>query len=155
MAGGLFGRPFAFNIKCIIFSLITISLFLYKPNIKSNLLLYGACFALFVISYVAMAWYDSVYNCDILPLKKGSSSPRKWIKPDAHVKEKQEEHLESAYETSLKYKLIYAAHIFFIVPFLGYITYKRKQVHPNTYIMLGVLTAFTLTYHGIQMLYSV
>lgn len=77
------------------------------------------------------------------------------LKPDAHVKEKQEEHLESAYETSLKYKLIYVAHIFFIVPFLGYIVYKRKQVHPNTYIILGVLTAFTLMYHGVHMMYSV
>ena len=117
-------------------------------------LLYCVCFMLFVISYVAMAWYDSVYNCDILPLKKGSSSWQSYLKPPSHVKNKQEEHLESAYETSLKYKLIYAAHIFFIVPLLAYIAYYKKRVNSSVYIVLGVLTAFTLVYHCGHLLYS-
>ena len=34
MAGGIFGKPFALNIKCIIFSLIIMALFLYKPDIR-------------------------------------------------------------------------------------------------------------------------
>ena len=85
MAGGLFGRPFAFNIKCIIFSLIIISLFFFKPNIKNNYIAYGISFLLFVVSYVAMAWYDSIYNCDILPLKKGSSSFQRFLKPKSHT----------------------------------------------------------------------
>lgn len=89
MAGGLFGRPFAFNIKCIIFSLIIISIFFYKPTIQNNYLAYGVRFGLFVISYVAMAWYDSVYNCDILPLKKGSVSFQRFLKPEAHEPKKQ------------------------------------------------------------------
>ena len=155
MAGGLFGRPFAFNIKCIIFSLLVISLFLLKPNIQNNWILYGICFILFVVSYVGMAWYDSVYNCDILPLKKGDASFQKHLKPPAHTDRKQTEHLETSYETSLKYKLIYIAHILFIVPLLGYIAYYRKRVHPYAYVILGVLTAFTLVYHGIHLMYSV
>ena len=32
MAGGLFGKPFALNIKCIIFSLMIMAIFLYKPK---------------------------------------------------------------------------------------------------------------------------
>lgn len=155
MAGGLFGRPFAFNIKCIIFSLIVISLFLFKPSIQNQWILYGICFILFVMSYVGMAWYDSIYNCDILPLKKGESSLQKHLKPPAHTKRKQTEHLETSYEKSLKYKLIYVAHILFIVPLLAYIAYYRKKVHPNAYIILGVLAAFTLVYHGIHLMYSV
>jgi hypothetical protein len=154
MAGGLFGRPFAFNIKCIIFSLIIITLFFYKPIIKNTYVAYGTSFILFVVSYVAMAWYDSVYNCDILPLKKGSVSAQRFLKPDAHEKEKQEKHLETAYETSLKYKLIYAAHLFFIVPLLGYVAYYGKKT-PNTgFIITGVLTAFTMAYHGVHLMYS-
>lgn len=154
MAGGLFGRPFAFNIKCIIFSLIIISIFFYKPTIQNNYLAYGVSFGLFVISYVAMAWYDSVYNCDILPLKKGSASFQRFLKPEAHESKKQEEHMETAYETSLKYKLIYLAHIFFIVPVLGYVAYYGKKTPKTAFIIVGVLTAFTLVYHGLHLMYS-
>ena len=102
-----------------------------------------------------MAWYDSVYNCDILPLKKGKSSLQKTLKPDAHQEKKQVEHMETAYEKSLKYKLIYLAHILFIVPLLAYVSFYKKRIHPHTYILLGVLTAFTLLYHGVHLMYSV
>lgn len=154
MAGGLFGRPFAFNIKCIIFSLIIISLFFYSPIIKKTYISYGIAFLLFVISYVGMAWYDSIFNCDILPLKKGEKSIQKYLKPEAHIERKQIEHLETAYETSLKYKLIYAAHLFFVVPFLGYISIYRRKIPNYMYIVLGVLTVFTMMYHGIYFMYS-
>lgn len=154
MAGGLFGRPFAFNIKCIIFSLIIISLFFFSPVIQNQYVSYGVAFILFVISYVAMAWYDSIFNCDILPMKKGEKSLQKHFKPNAHTYRKQTEHLETAYETSLKYKLIYAAHLFFIVPFLGYIAIYRKKIPNYMYILLGVLTVFTMVYHGIYFMYS-
>ena len=154
MAGGLFGRPFAFNIKCIIFSLIIISIFFFKPNIKNNYIAYGISFLLFVVSYVAMAWYDSMYNCDILPLKKGSSSFQRFLKPTSHTNRKQDEHLETSYEKSLKYKLIYIAHILFIVPLLGYVVYYGKKTPKNVFVVVGVLTAFTLVYHGAHLMYS-
>ena len=154
MAGGLFGRPFAFNIKCIIFSLIIISLFFFKPNIKNNYIAYGISFLLFVVSYVAMAWYDSIYNCDILPLKKGSSSFQRFLKPKSHTNRKQDEHLETSYEKSLKYKLIYVAHILFIVPLLAYVVYYGKKTPKNVFVIVGVVTAFTLVYHGVHLMYS-
>jgi len=48
MAGGLFGKPFALNIKCIIFSLIIMVIFLYKPEIKNGYILYATLFGIFV-----------------------------------------------------------------------------------------------------------
>ena len=50
------------------------ALFLYKPNIKTNTALYATLFIIFVISYVAMAWYDYFYDCRIIPLKRGKLS---------------------------------------------------------------------------------
>ena len=73
MAGGLFGRPFVFNEKCIIFSLICMALFLYKPHFQNQYVLYFTLFIIFVVAYVAMAWYDYYFNCDIVPLKRGTA----------------------------------------------------------------------------------
>ncbi len=96
MAGGLFGRPFTFNVKCIIFSIICMALFLYKPNIQNQYVLYGVLFIIFTVAYVAMAWYDYYFNCDLLPLKKGKHSLQQYIKPPAHKPKKQREHKEEA-----------------------------------------------------------
>ena len=84
MAGGLFGRPFTFNVKCIIFSIICMALFLYKPNIRNEYILYGTLFVIFTIAYVAMAWYDYYFKCDLLPLQKGEYSLQQYIKPPPH-----------------------------------------------------------------------
>lgn len=153
MAGGLFGKPFAFNIKCIIFSLIIMALFLYNPKIKNNYVLYGTLFIIFVISYVAMAWYDYFFDCRILPLRKGEKSWQKYIKPQAHEPEKQEDWI-CEQDKSLKMTLIYISHIIFIVPMLGYIALYRNRVNPMIYPLLGVLAIFTLGYHGIYLLVS-
>ena len=87
MAGGLFGKPFALNEKCIVFSIIIMALFLYKPEIKSNLVMGVVLFVLFVVSYVAMAWYDYYFDCKVLPLKRGEvGGITSVFKPDAHEK---------------------------------------------------------------------
>jgi hypothetical protein len=153
MAGGLFGKPFAFNIKCIIFSLISMALFLYKPTFSSNYTLYGTLFIIFVIAYVAMAWYDYFFDCRILPLRKGTHSWQSLIKPPAHQSEKQKE-WGCETDTSAKHVLIYLAHIFFIVPIIAYVALYRKQVNPMVYPILGVLALFTLGYHGMYLMIS-
>ena len=89
MAGGLFGRPFVLNEKCIVFSLICMALFLFKPTFGNQYLLYFTLFIIFVVAYVAMAWYDYYFNCDLLPLQKGKYSLQQFIKPPAHKPEKQ------------------------------------------------------------------
>lgn len=153
MAGGLFGKPFAFNIKCIIFSLIIMSLFLYSPNIQNNYILYGTLFIIFVISYVAMAWYDYFFDCRILPLRKGEKSWQKHVKPPSHDAEKQEEWMCEK-DVSRKHQLIYLAHILFIVPLIAYVAYYQNKVNKNVYPILGVLAVFTLGYHGMYLLFS-
>lgn len=59
MSGGLFpGRPFAFNIKCIVgTALIAGGYWLLPPKDLWVLLM------LLWLPYVAMAWYDYMYDC--------------------------------------------------------------------------------------------
>ena len=81
MAGGLFDKPFVINEKCIVFSLICMALFLYKPNFQNSYMLYFALIIIFIIAYVAMAWYDFYFDCKLLPLKKGEISLTGLFKP--------------------------------------------------------------------------
>ncbi len=59
MAGGIFpGAPFTFNIKCVIFSAIIAGGYWYLP--PKNL---WVLFFLLWFPYLAMAWYDYMYEC--------------------------------------------------------------------------------------------
>jgi len=149
MAGGLFGKPFVLNIKCIIFSLIIMSLFLYKPNIKTNTVLYSTLFIIFVISYVAMAWYDYFYDCRISPLKRGKHSVTGLFKPPVYSKE------QLTPTTNKKNNIIiYGSHILLIVPLLLYIVVYKNNVNKITYPIVGVLAIFTLLYHSVHLIYN-
>ena len=153
MAGGLFGKPFAINIKCVFFSLICMALFLFKPIFNSNYTLYGTLFIIFTLAYVAMAWYDYFFDCRILPLRKGTFSLQQFIKPEAHIPEKQED-WDCQEDKSSRLILIYLSHILLIVPLLAYLALYKTKVNPIVYPIVGVLALFTLSYHGIFLIRS-
>jgi hypothetical protein len=59
MAGGLFpGRPFVFNVKCIIFSLVLSLGYWFAPHRNLWVLAFLLWFP-----YLALAWYDWSYKC--------------------------------------------------------------------------------------------
>jgi len=59
MAGGIFpGAPFRFNIKCVIFSAALAGGYWFAPS--KNLFV---LFFLLWFPYIAMAWYDYMYDC--------------------------------------------------------------------------------------------
>ena len=156
MAGGLFGKPFALNPKCIVFSILVMALFLYKPVFKNNITLGIALFIIFVLAYVSMAWYDAFFDCRILPLQRGSQGITTKLKPPPHIPEKQEPKTTDKLkgEDARKNKiLVYLMHVILIVPILAYIGIYQKSVNPTTYPILIALAIFTLAYHGIQLLY--
>ena len=70
MAGGLFGRPFAFNLKCIVFSIICMILFLYKPEFSNNYSRYITLFLIFVVAYVAIKMGMQKFN-EVSPVMYG------------------------------------------------------------------------------------
>jgi hypothetical protein len=157
MAGGLFGRPFVFNEKCIVFSLICMGLFLYKPDIKNNYMMGIMLFIIFVISYVAMAWYDYYFNCDIVPFRRSDRaySLTKSLKPPAHIPEKQIKDEDTPLDISRKQLLIYMMHLIIIAPLLGYTAVYKDQVASMTYPLLGAISIFTAGYHGASALSAV
>jgi hypothetical protein len=59
MSGGIFpGKPFKFNIKCIIFTLVIACGYWFLPKKNIWILLFLLWFP-----YIALAWYDYSYNC--------------------------------------------------------------------------------------------
>ena len=152
MAGGLFGRPFVLNEKCIFFALICMGLFLYTPNFKNQYVLYLVLFIIFLVAYVSMAWYDYFFNCDILPLKRGKISISGLFKPPTHSPDKQTNNKETSLDRKRRSLLIYLSHILFIVPLLLYITIYKNKVNKIIYPLLFVLAIFTLAYHGIALI---
>jgi len=147
MAGGLFGIPFVFNIKCIIFSIMVMVAFLYKPSFRSSTSLYFTLFIIFVISYVAMAWYDFFFDCSILPLKKGTASLTGLFKPPSHRPKKQEggdDHKHHSY-------LIYFSHILLFAPLLIYVSLRGKKSPAAVFPILGAVAVLTLLYHGMKL----
>ena len=153
MAGGIYNQPFTLNVKCIVFSLIIMTIFLYCPKIENNLVMGITLFTIFVISYVAMAWYDAFYNCTVLPLKRARFGITTLFKPEIHS-EKQKTHEEDETDMRLKNIFIYVSHIIFIVPLLVYIGVYQNKVSPITYPLIMVLAVFTLLYHGLHLVYK-
>lgn len=155
MAGGLFGKPFVLNIKCIVFSLICMMLFLYKPSFKYTGSLYATLFLIFVLAYVAMAWYDYYYDCRVDPLKRGEVSLTGLFKPPPHQPDKQIADKDSPLDKNRRMLMVNILHVLLIVPILLYIVYARSRANPLIYPLLVALAMFTLIYHGIAMLYFV
>jgi hypothetical protein len=59
MAGGIFpGKPFEFNLKCVIISLLLAGGYWTSPHKNIWVL-----FFLLWFPYIAIAWYDYMYDC--------------------------------------------------------------------------------------------
>ena len=153
MAGGLFGKPFAVNAKCVVFAIIVIALFLARPQLRSRWAKVGVPGALFVIAYVAMAWYDYYYDCRLMPLQRGGG-PTSTLKPPVHLPGKQ--HLGKAgalseVEQRRSSLFIYAAHVAVIAPLLGYVAYMGRHAPNETWVLLGAVAVLTAGYHGAKL----
>jgi hypothetical protein len=63
MGLGLFNTPLYLNLKCIVFSIVLILVYyLPKPQgIAHNIVM---IFLLGTSAYIAMAWYDVIYDCN-------------------------------------------------------------------------------------------
>ena len=155
MSGGLFpGYPFTLNIKCIVFSIIIMIIYTFRPPILSlvpSLLVY---FIIFVISYVALAWYDYYYACSQLPLQKSSGGGgfTSYFKPPVHEPTKQNEHTFTQTELDKNNKVIFAMHLLLIVPLLLFIGIKSNKTPTQAFYLLIVLAVFTAIYHGFRLL---
>jgi hypothetical protein len=162
MAGGLFKNyPFELNIKCVIFSTIIIALFFYHPP-EMNII--WKCFVallLFVIAYVAMAWYDYKFECTKLALKRGSRGGiTTLLKPEPHTESQTDPSKDTQDEQKLMMALINVYHLFIIVPLLIYIGIKGnvnvsengKGQYQMAIVLLIANLAFAILYHIVRVL---
>lgn len=71
MAGGIFtDQPFQFNVKCVLFGTTLASGYWWLGR-DPNWPMTGV---IFLCSYIAMAWYDHAYSCQ-MRLKTGANGP--------------------------------------------------------------------------------
>ena len=63
MGGGLFGTPLYLNLKCLVFSISILMVYwLPHPKTVAHNLVMG--FLISVSAYIALAWYDVMYDCN-------------------------------------------------------------------------------------------
>jgi hypothetical protein len=63
MGGGLFGTPLYLNPKCIVFSIFILLIYwLPHPTTIYHNLVMG--FLLATASYISLAWYDTLFDCN-------------------------------------------------------------------------------------------
>ena len=122
MAGGIFvNQPFHFNPKCVIFGIILMVSYYFLPP-KELILLP----LIFIVGYIAMAWYDHIYNCDtklhsgIAPL--GMATFDAWGKPQEMPEEQLKEGVKFVPDQVLAYRRnINYFHIFGVMlTFIGF-----------------------------------
>ena len=152
MAGGLFPNyPFELNIKCIIFSLIIMGLFFYKPPNMNNYYKLLLSLFLFIISYVSMAWYDYKFNCLTLPLKRGSKSLTGYLKPNIYNIKQITREKNDNNEKLFEKQMIHLFHILILSPLLMYIVYNKINIdntnNNSSIILLLVILVMTSIYH--------
>jgi hypothetical protein len=153
MAGGIFDeKPFVINIKCVIISIIGIILFLLPGNTyipKNGKGLYSffiILILLFTLLYVAIAYYDFVYDCDP-KMKSGKYSITKTFKP-LNYEDAMNWHTERTY---LKSTSLF--HILFVSPFLIYSGYKLNKPHPKLGKLLMSSGLLSGGYHIFRLIY--
>lgn len=151
MAGGIFPNyPFQINIKCVIFSIIIIGLFFYRPPEMELHKKYYISLVLFIVSYVSMAWYDYKFDCQVLALKRGTSplSITGQLKPPLHTPSQTDMTMSTPKEINLESTLINIYHIFVVTPLLLYIGYNKEKTTTDLNILLAANLSFAILYHG-------
>ena len=155
--GGIFtNKPFELNPTCIIFGFI-LMLFYWVISSEKNPFMLPF---LFIIAYIAMAWYDWLYNCSVkMYTGRGAISPIGIIdsvfKPqrrsETQIHERDQELLPNQEQVYLK--TVYLFHLIAVMPLLAYIGWNGaasdKRVFP---IILGISILVGL-YHGFRLFF--
>lgn len=170
MSGGIFiDRPFSPNIKCIIFALLMLFIYVYLPRGKNPLVMA----IIFILAYISMAWYDYMYDCaDFMYSASSGANPSALFKPQRRVKNRNTDPKDPENEVELNKKFkgffreknihkarlvenqeevylkgVYLFHAIVIGPLLIYAGAKGVNAHPNTWGGLLGLGALSQLYH--------
>ena len=122
------------NMKCVVFSAIILALFYTNPppDMRTGVGLGVTAFTLFFVSYVAMAYYDHVYQCQKGRLKYGSG-----LTSSAKVRPP-----EGTTADPKGFNSVAWGHVAFIAPLVGYAGYVGATGRPMPQ-WLGIALGFT------------
>lgn len=146
------------NPKCIIFSIIMIALYWVTPEEK-NIFLTPV---IFIAAYVAMGWYDHVYDCDRTLLSgsgyPGAATYDSIFKPQKIRKDRidptEEENLLPGDEQRKVYlRNVYLFHVTVMMPLLIYIGVRGKESDPRAFGALLGVSVLGFIYHLFRLFY--
>lgn len=154
MAGGIFSdQPFYFNPKCIVISLILMIAYWTLPYRNPFMLP-----VIFVVGYVAIAWYDYLYNCDskmysgTFPISIATLDS--WAKPQRRKETIPDNPNNLLLDQEMAYKKkIHALHVIAIAPILFYIGWYGAKSNKNIWAVVGSIAFLTILYHGLRIIY--
>ena len=154
MAGGIFAdQKFYANPKCVIISIILMVLYWMLPYRNPFMLP-----VIFLVGYVAIAWYDYLYNCD-LKMYSGTSPVASaifndWGKPQRRFDDPEPNAPKLLEKQELAYKKkVYLFHALLIAPILFYIGWYGKRSNKNIWSVIGSITFITILYHSLRLIY--
>jgi hypothetical protein len=152
MAGGIFvDQPYHPNPKCLLFSAIIMGIYWFSPVNKNSLLLP----VIFVISYVAMAWYDYMYNCDLIMYSGNAIGPNTLdaiFKPQHRNNKHDKKNLSKNQEREYLQR-VYLFHIIAVSPILLYVGYYGSQSNKKVFPVVLALGGISTVYHGFRSFY--
>jgi len=152
MAGGIFvDQPYHPNPKCLLFSVMIMAIYWFSPRNKNAYLLP----VIFVMSYVAMAWYDYMYNCDIIMYSGKSLGPNTMdaiFKPQRRNETHDNKNLSKNQEHEYLQR-VYLFHVLAVAPILLYVGYYGLQSNVKIFPVLLSLGGIAMAYHGFRLFY--
>ena len=109
-------------------------------------------FILFVVAYVAMAWYDYEFQCTKLALKKSASSAgiTGKFKPPAYAASQTDRSAMTEEEVQLDKILIHLLHLVIFAPVLFVVGWYGTKSPRWALIMLIASLSFAMLYHGVR-----
>lgn len=152
--------PFHPNIKCIIFGMMIMALYWFSAS-PENRNIYIVT-ALFFISYILMAWYDYIYECNrklysgeggVAAMLDSIFKPQEWdyaagddpATPDPDAPEKHPD------QRKVYNRYVYLFHILLVAPLLIYVGLRHKTMDPKIYSLVLIMGITALSYHGLRL----
>ena len=144
MAGGIYvDRPFYFNPKCVLFSGILMLGYWFLP-IRNIFILP----LLFIISYIALAWYDHYYECNT-PLFSGSGygisvidsifKPRRQYIHNTNTPAPPAKLINISEQNRIFKRNVYLFHLIIVTPLLLYIGIRGRRADGRVFpVLTGV-----------------
>ena len=150
MAGGIFlDQPFVFNIKCAVFGIALMAGYWFLP--RQNVFILPL---LFVVGYVAMAFYDNYYDCNVrlhTGTAIGVGTIDSIFKPIPPADPSVINQLPKVLQDSLLKRNIYLFHILAIAPLLIYVGMFGKFADRRVFSIVMYIGFLALAYHGYRL----